>query len=65
MQTAILYATSLGLEPIIGGPVEYTDIDDKASQVGDGNTDWNQILLHNKDLWKTELGINEKRLQQN
>ena len=61
MQTAVLYATSLGLEPIIGGPVEYTDVDDKASQVGDGNTDWNQTILNNKDLWKTELGIDEKK----
>ena len=63
MQTAVLYATSLGLEPIIAGPIDYSgvDVNDKASQAGDGKTNWNKELEKNKNLWQIELGLNEKK----
>ena len=64
MSTAILYATSLGLIPEIGGPISYTDKDDKASQVGDGNTNWNEKIMkqeNKQDLWKSELGLDCKK----
>ena len=69
MSTAILYATSLGLKPEIGGPISYsiTNIDDKASQVGDGSIDWNAEIMkpeNQMNLWKTELGIDSKKTPQ-
>jgi len=67
MSTAILYATSLGLKPEIGGPIAYTDIDDKASQVGDGLIDWNIEIMkpeNQMSMWKTELGLDCKRSPQ-
>ena len=67
MSTAILYATSLGLKPEIGGPIEYTDVDDKASQVGDGLIDWNIEIMkpeNQMSMWKTELGLDCKRSPQ-
>ena len=69
MSTAILYATSLGLKPEIGGPISYssTNIDDKSSQVGDGSIDWNAEIMkpeNQLNLWKTELGIDSKKTPQ-
>jgi len=69
MSTAILYGTSLGLKPEIGGPVSYsiTNVDDKASQVGDGSIDWNAEIMkpeNQMNLWKTELGIDSKKTPQ-
>lgn len=69
MSTAVLYATSLGLTPEIGGPISYsiTNEDDKASQVGDGLTDWNTVLMkpdNQQKLWKTELGVDCKKSPQ-
>ena len=69
MSTAILYATSLGLKPEIGGPISYsiTNIDDKASQVGDGSINWNAEIMKTENqmnLWKTELGIDYKKTPQ-
>jgi hypothetical protein len=64
MSTAILYATSLGLTAEVGGPIDYsvTNPDDKASQAGDGKTDWAKILNNNfAQLWKDELGLNCKK----
>jgi hypothetical protein len=63
MQTAVLYATSIGLEAIIGGPVDYTgvNVDDKASQKGDGKINWDKELEKNKYLWKQELGLEDKK----
>lgn len=63
MQTAVLYATSLGLEPIIAGPIDYTGAnnDDKASQVGDGQTNWNEKIKNNPQLWIQELGLSDKK----
>ncbi len=66
MSTAILYATSLGLKPEIGGPISYsiTDSDDKASQVGDGSVDWNAKIMEPENqinLWKSELGLDCKK----
>jgi hypothetical protein len=64
MSTAILYATSLGLTAEIGGPIDYsvTNPDDKASQAGDGKTDWAKMLNNNfAQLWKDELGLNCKK----
>ena len=62
MSSAVLYATSLGLEPEIGGPISYsiTNIDDKASQVGDGSIYLNTIIMepdNQINLWKTLLGL--------
>jgi hypothetical protein len=64
--TAILYATSLGLNAEIGGPIDYslTNIDDKVSQVGDGSINWNDLISDKniqKKLWIEELGLNCKR----
>ena len=69
MSTAVLYATSLGLTPEIGGPISYsiTNIDDKASQVGDGSTDWNAKIMEHQNkmnLWKSELGLDCKKSPQ-
>jgi hypothetical protein len=69
MSTAVLYATSLGLKPEIGGPISYsiTNIDDKASQVGDGSINWNVKVMEPENqvnLWKTELGLACKRSPQ-
>ena len=69
MSTAVLYATSLGLKPEIGGPISYsiTNIDDKASQVGDGSINWNAKIMepeNQMNLWKTELGLACKRSPQ-
>jgi len=67
MSTAILYATSLGLVPEIGGPISYTDTDDKASQTGDGSINWNEKIMqpeNKKELWKSELGIDCKKTPQ-
>jgi len=64
MSTAILYATSLGLTAEVGGPIDYsvTNPDDKASQAGDGKTDWAKMLNNNfAQLWKDELGLNCKK----
>jgi hypothetical protein len=64
MSTAILYATSLGLTAEIGGPIDYsvTNPDDKASQAGDGETNWAELLNKNySQLWRDELGINCKK----
>jgi hypothetical protein len=63
MSTPVLYATSLGLKAEIGGPVDYsiTNADDKASQTGDGLTDWNSMINQNPDLWKEELGFECKK----
>lgn len=63
MQTAVLYATSLGLEPIIGGPLKYdTDKNDMASQIGDGTINWDEELNRNKSgLWEQELGLSSKK----
>ena len=63
LQTAVLYATSLGLNAEIGGPIDYsnTEENDKASQFGDGNTNWNEKLKLNKNLWEEELGLNSKK----
>jgi hypothetical protein len=66
MSTPVLYATSLGLKAEIGGPVDYsiTNADDKASQTGDGLTDWNSIIKQNPNLWKEELGLDCKKSPQ-
>ena len=69
MSTAVLYATSVGLKPEIGGPISYsiTNIDDKASQVGDGSINWNAKIMEPENqvnLWKTELGLACKRSPQ-
>jgi hypothetical protein len=66
MSTAILYATSLGLEAEVAGPVDYsiTNPDDKASQTGDGQTDWNLLLNQNQNLWQEELGLDCKKTPQ-
>ena len=66
MSTAVLYATSLGLKAEIGGPVDYsiTNADDKASQTGDGLTDWNSMINQSPDLWKEELGLDCKKSPQ-
>ena len=67
MSTAILYATSLGLTPEIGGPISYTDTDDKASQTGDGSINWNKKIMrteNKQDLWKSELGLDCKKTPQ-
>jgi hypothetical protein len=64
MSTAILYATSLGLTAEIGGPIDYsvTNPDDKASQAGDGKTNWAELLNNNySQLWRDELGLNCKK----
>jgi len=63
MQTAVLYATSLGLDAIIAGPIDYTGVnnDDKASQLGDGKTNWNQALNNDSNLWIKELGLDDKK----
>jgi hypothetical protein len=64
MSTAILYATSLGLIAEIGGPIDYsvTNPDDKASQAGDGETNWAELLNKNySQLWRDELGLTCKR----
>ena len=63
MSTAILYATSLGLSAEIGGPIDYsiTNLDDKASQAGDGLTDWNSLIAQNQNIWKEELGQDCKK----
>jgi hypothetical protein len=52
MSTPVLYATSLGLKAEIGGPVDYstTNADDKASQTGDGSTDWNSMINQKRNL---------------
>ncbi len=66
MSTPILYATSLGLKAEIAGPVDYsiTNADDKASQTGDGLTDWNSMIVQSPDLWKEELGLECKKSPQ-
>lgn len=66
MSTAVLYATSLGLKAEIGGPVDYsiTNADDKASQTGDGLTNWNSMINQSPDLWKEELGLDCKKSPQ-
>ena len=67
MSTAILYATSLGLTPEIGGPISYTDTDDKASQTGDGSINWNEKIMqpeNKQELWKSELGLDCKKTPQ-
>jgi hypothetical protein len=63
MSTPLLYANSLGLKSEIGGPVDYsvTDPDDAASQIGDGLTNWNELLNNNQELWKEELGLDYKK----
>jgi hypothetical protein len=47
MSTAILYATSLGLTPEIGGPISYDNKyhHDNVSQKGDGSVDWNAKIM--------------------
>jgi hypothetical protein len=66
MSTPVLYATSLGLKAEIAGPVDYsiTNADDKASQTGDGLTDWNSMIVQSPDLWKEELGLDCKKSPQ-
>ena len=66
MSTPVLYATSLGLKAEIGGPVDYsiTNPDDKASQTGDGLTDWNSIITQIPNLWQEELGLGCKKSPQ-
>jgi hypothetical protein len=66
MSTPVLYATSLGLKAEISGPVDYsiTNADDKASQTGDGLTDWNSMINQSPDLWKEELGLDCKKSPQ-
>jgi hypothetical protein len=66
MSTAVLYAASLGLKAEIGGPVDYsiTNADDKASQTGDGLTNWNSMINQSPDLWKEELGLDCKKSPQ-
>jgi hypothetical protein len=64
MSTAVLYATSLGLSAEIGGPIDYsvTDPNDKASQAGDGKTNWAELLHNNNSqLWEDELGLSCKK----
>ena len=64
--TPILYGMSLGLKAEIGGPVDYsiTNSDDKASQTGDGNTNWNLLVEKNPIFWQQELGIENKKTPQ-
>ena len=66
MSTPVLYATSLGLKAEIGGPIDYsiTNADDKASQTGDGLTNWNSMINQSPDLWKEELGLGCKKSPQ-
>ena len=69
MSTAVLYATSLGLTPEIGGPITYDDKYeyDNASQKGDGSVDWNAKIMEPQNqqiLWKTELGLDCKKSPQ-
>ena len=69
MSTAILYATSLGLTPEIGGPISYDDKyhHDNVSQKGDGSVDWNAKIMepqNQQNLWKTELGLDCKKTPQ-
>jgi hypothetical protein len=69
MSTAVLYATSLGLTPEIGGPITYDDKYeyDNASQKGDGSVDWNAKIMapqNQQILWKTELGLDCKKSPQ-
>jgi hypothetical protein len=66
MSTPVLYASSLGLKVEIGGPIDYsvTNPDDKASQAGDGKTNWNSLIYQRPDLWKEELGIDCKKSPQ-
>jgi len=66
LSTAVLYATSLGLNAEIGGPIDYsiTNNDDKISQAGDGLIDWNSLIADKnmqKTLWKDELGLDCKK----
>ena len=66
MSTAVLYATSLGLTPEIGGPISYDEKyhDDNVSQKGDGSVDWNAKIMEpqsQQNLWKTELGLDCKK----
>jgi hypothetical protein len=63
MSTPILYATQLGLKAEISGPVDYsvTDPDDASSQIGDGSTDWNNLLNNKQDLFFDELGVSSKK----
>ena len=69
MSTAVLYATSLGLTPEIGGPISYDDKyhHDNVSQKGDGSVDWNAKIMEPQNqqiLWKTELGLDCKKSPQ-
>lgn len=61
--TPVLYGMSLGLNAEIGGPVDYsiTNLDDKASQLGDGKTDWNLMVEKNPTFWQQELGVENKK----
>ena len=63
MSTPLLYANYLGLETEISGPVDFSiaNPDDAASQIGDGLTDWNELLNKNQELWKEELGLEYKK----
>lgn len=66
LSTAVLYATSLGLNAEIGGPIDYsiTNQDDKISQSGDGSIDWNNLIKDKKNqttLWQDELGLDCKK----
>ena len=60
MSTAVLYATSLGLSAEIGGPIDYsvTDPNDKASQAGDGKTDWARLQYEPLAQW-VESGVQD------
>lgn len=64
--TPILYGMSLGLKAEIGGPVDYsiTNSDDKASQVGDGKTDWKLMVEKKLTFWQQELGFENKKSPQ-
>jgi hypothetical protein len=69
MSTAVLYATSLGLTPEIGGPISYDDKyhHDNVSQKGDGSVNWNAKIMESQNqqnLWKTELGLDCKKSPQ-
>ena len=63
MSTPILYGLSLGLSAEIGGPVDYsiTNINDKASQTGDGTTNWSLMISRDQTLWSKELGKDCKK----
>jgi hypothetical protein len=63
MSTPLLYANYLGLKTEISGPVDFSiaNPDDAASQIGDGLTNWNELLNNNQELWKEELGIDHKK----